>query len=536
MKRKFIFVLLVLCAAALGAQTLDEAILGAATRISRDLPAGATAAVINFRSGSEELNEYVLNGLYGALLRTRRLTLVQPNQGQFRTIRSVLGASGEPDAESALSIGELLGAQHLITGSLEQAGNIYSITFTAFDTGATMQSQYTATLNPRNDSRLALLLRNQSSASSGSQSSGSQSASASQPKPVTISVISGVSPGTGKVPARTIDCAQYSGTVTWSPEVPEVFERETQYTATITVTVKTGFTLMGVEAGFFSVSGAETTSNNANSGVITAVFPLTGESAVSIANIEGVPPPLAGKIPVTEIIENAQYGGTVTWSPEVSGAFEMGISYTATITLNTKPGFSLQGIDENFFIVAGSRTSNEANSGIVTAQFAPTKDPTDAQLWSVGASLGTSFGYPWIMVTVHGTLAPFAGSFFEIGFDCSLFSNSVWPDVFDGYGSDGTDRAEYFSLYPYINYALFLPFARSANGKKGGGWYAGAGIGVLFAQYTFETVGPVWDTVFAVNVLTGFRIGEAFDISFTLRTNFKSADIKLALGYSYRFK
>jgi hypothetical protein len=56
------------------------------------------------------------------------------------------------------------------------------------------------------------------------------------------------------------------------------FVEGTQYTATITLTAKTGYTLQGVEADFFSVEGAATVSNSADSGVITAVFPVTGES------------------------------------------------------------------------------------------------------------------------------------------------------------------------------------------------------------------------------------------------------------------
>jgi hypothetical protein len=535
MKKKFILVFLgiVLYAATLGAQTLEEAILGAAARISRDLPAGATAAVINFRSGSEELNEYVRDGFYGALLRTRRLVLVQPNQGQFQTIRGALGASGEPGAESALSIGELLGVQYLITGSLEQAGNMYNIVFTAFDTGAALQSQYTSSLNPRNDSRLASLLRNQTSASSGSQS-----ASTSQLKAVTISAINGVSPVTGRTPARTIESAQYSGTVTWSPEVADgTFSFGTEYTAIITLTAKEGFTLVGVEDDFFTVAGAVSATNKANSGVITVEFPATTEIPVSISSIGGIAVPVTGKKPVTEITENAQYGGTVTWFPEVSDVFETGIRYTATITLTPNPSFSFQGIDENFFIVPRARTRNEANSGVVTAAFAPTKDPTDAQLWSIGASLGTAFGTPLFIGTVHGTLAPFAGSFFDIGLDFGFGNITYVVEV------------KYFSLYPYVNYALFVPFARTARGKRGGGWYAGAGIGVMFGdtfeawagsgvtfRNTFEVVGPVWDITAAMNVVTGFRIGEAFDISYTLRTDFKSIDMKLMLGYSYRFR
>jgi len=52
------------------------------------------------------------------------------------------------------------------------------------------------------------------------------------------------------------------------------FNARTHYTATITLTPKTGYTLEGVAANFFTVAGAAPVSNSANSGIITAEFPV----------------------------------------------------------------------------------------------------------------------------------------------------------------------------------------------------------------------------------------------------------------------
>jgi len=57
--------------------------------------------------------------------------------------------------------------------------------------------------------------------------------------------------------------------------LPGKFVSATQYTATITLTPKIGYTLQGVEADFFTVAGATSANNLANSGVITAPFPIT---------------------------------------------------------------------------------------------------------------------------------------------------------------------------------------------------------------------------------------------------------------------
>lgn len=93
---------------------------------------------------------------------------------------------------------------------------------------------------------------------------------------VSIAAIPGVTaPVTGQTPVTTItETAQYSGTVTWSP-ADGSFAASTVYTATITLTAKSGYRLNGVPAGFFTVAGATSVSNAANSGVITAVFPAT---------------------------------------------------------------------------------------------------------------------------------------------------------------------------------------------------------------------------------------------------------------------
>lgn len=97
---------------------------------------------------------------------------------------------------------------------------------------------------------------------------------------VTEPVIGGVTaPVVGETPVTAItEGKQFTGTVTWSPEVA-TFAASTVYTATITLTPKAGYKLDGVAANFFTVAGATSVSNGANSGVVTAVFPATKEAA-----------------------------------------------------------------------------------------------------------------------------------------------------------------------------------------------------------------------------------------------------------------
>lgn len=97
---------------------------------------------------------------------------------------------------------------------------------------------------------------------------------------VTEPAIVGVTaPVVGETPVTAItEGKQFTGTVTWSPEV-STFAASTVYTAAITLTPKAGYKLDGVAASFFTVAGATSVSNGANSGVVTAVFPATKEAA-----------------------------------------------------------------------------------------------------------------------------------------------------------------------------------------------------------------------------------------------------------------
>jgi uncharacterized repeat protein (TIGR02543 family) len=96
---------------------------------------------------------------------------------------------------------------------------------------------------------------------------------------INISEISGVTvPVTGETPVSSIaDTDQYTASISWSPN-DTVFAENTIYTATITITPKNGYTLIGVAEDFFSVPKV-TTTNLANSGVVTAVFPVTDMNA-----------------------------------------------------------------------------------------------------------------------------------------------------------------------------------------------------------------------------------------------------------------
>ncbi|MDY0236306.1 MAG: S-layer homology domain-containing protein [Gudongella sp.] len=102
---------------------------------------------------------------------------------------------------------------------------------------------------------------------------------------INIAAIPGVvTPVRGETPVTTItETAQYTGTVAWTP-ADATFGASTVYTATITLTAKAGFTLTGVTADYFTVAGT-TATNPADSGVVTARFPITEAATIAVTGV-----------------------------------------------------------------------------------------------------------------------------------------------------------------------------------------------------------------------------------------------------------
>jgi hypothetical protein len=148
----------------------------------------------------------------------------------------------------------------------------------------------------------------------------------------------------------------------------------------------------------------------------------------------------------------------------------------------------------------------------------PQKVADDARkFWSIGANIGSSFAAPWVMGTIHGTIAPFKYSFFDVGLDIGAVSR--------------VEDARYHSFHPFVHYNLFVPFGDYGKG----GFYAGLGVGVMAAAYVFPE-GTVNKNTADMDVAVGFKLFDALDIGYTLRTNFKGVSNKVSVGYNYRFK
>jgi len=144
-----------------------------------------------------------------------------------------------------------------------------------------------------------------------------------------------------------------------------------------------------------------------------------------------------------------------------------------------------------------------------------------SRFWSLGVSAGTSFAAPWLTGTVQATLAPLPHSFVRIGCDLGFVS--------------GVEGVGYFLIYPFVHYALFLPFDMLPLPFESGGWHIGIGGGFLIDEHRFDDF-TVNRGIPAADFITGVNIGNVFDISYTLRTNFSWFASRVSVGFTHRFQ
>jgi TolB-like protein len=155
----FSLTLVFVMAGGLSAQTtsIDEAIKGAADDLGKNLPKGSKIAVLNFTGGSDRLSTYVIEELNSAVVNGRLITAV--DRAQLDLVRQEMNfqMSGEVSDESAQEIGKMLGAQYIVSGSIDNIGNVYRFRVKAIEVmSASIQISYSA--NVQNDEILATLM------------------------------------------------------------------------------------------------------------------------------------------------------------------------------------------------------------------------------------------------------------------------------------------------------------------------------------------------------------------------------------------
>lgn len=150
LRKKYLLAVLLLTVSlvvfAQNTETLDEAIRKSATQIiaqillrtvdidSTDLFNNVTVAILDFETSSNDLSEYIVIDLTKYFLRDPKFTIVE-RQFLDRARRELnFNMSGEVSDGSAQSIGNFVGSQIVVFGSIKPQGNVYRLQMRAITT------------------------------------------------------------------------------------------------------------------------------------------------------------------------------------------------------------------------------------------------------------------------------------------------------------------------------------------------------------------------------------------------------------------
>jgi TolB-like protein len=111
------------------AVSLDQAIQAAKDDISAKVSEGAKIAVLNFVSPSEQFSDYVLEELTVALVNSGKFIVVDRQNLDIIQAEMDFQYSGEVSDASMQSIGQKLGAQYIVSGSLGEIAGNYRLRF-----------------------------------------------------------------------------------------------------------------------------------------------------------------------------------------------------------------------------------------------------------------------------------------------------------------------------------------------------------------------------------------------------------------------
>jgi len=134
---------------------------------------------------------------------------------------------------------------------------------------------------------------------------------------INIVAIQGITvPTNGGTPVTAItENEQYNGTITWSPD-HSTFAASTQYTATITLTAKNGYTFTGLSSATINGQNAKVSNNTGVAVTLSYTFPATSSKRVTSIAIKTQPAKMtykhSDKLDLTGLVVTLTYDDTST--------------------------------------------------------------------------------------------------------------------------------------------------------------------------------------------------------------------------------
>jgi TolB-like protein len=126
-----------------GPDELDLAILDASDYLNDNIPEGSMIVILNMRSDSTALSDYIIDELIANAVNDKIFKVVDRQQLDLIRAEQNFQLSGEVDDNLALSIGKFLGAQTIVSGRFSQVAERYRMTLRALEVQtAQVQGQY----------------------------------------------------------------------------------------------------------------------------------------------------------------------------------------------------------------------------------------------------------------------------------------------------------------------------------------------------------------------------------------------------------
>jgi TolB-like protein len=144
--------------------SLDQAVQSSAQAIETRLPKGAKAAVLTFTSASQAFSDYIIDEIATVLSASRNLQVIDRQHTDAIRREFNIQLSGDVSDAEVKRVGQQLGAQFVITGSLVDIGNAYRFRLAAINIETAVREGSSSLNININDPQVVFLVTGQRSA------------------------------------------------------------------------------------------------------------------------------------------------------------------------------------------------------------------------------------------------------------------------------------------------------------------------------------------------------------------------------------
>ena len=149
---------------------LEIAIREASNYLNNNIPKGSKLVILNVDSEFPALSEYIIDELISNTVNDRIFTVVDRTNIALIQQETSFQMSGEVSDETAVSIGQMLGAQVIISGAVSQIGDMYRLRLRSLDvTTAQIIGQFNRNIGNGQTTMAVLVNRNTNGSTSQAQ-------------------------------------------------------------------------------------------------------------------------------------------------------------------------------------------------------------------------------------------------------------------------------------------------------------------------------------------------------------------------------